>query len=256
MGDLVAREARRLSFTGIYHVIFRGVNRYAIFEEDKDYKKMLQIIVDLQEDVQFEIYAYCLMSNHVHLLIREFKKGEISIIMKRMLTRYAGWFNRKYDRCGILIANRFKSEAVEDEEYLLTLTRYIHQNPLKAGITSSIDCYKWSSFGEYLGRSELINAGFVLSIIDKDSFLKYNYETDNDNFFEIESVIDKYDIEYIRTGIKNIGIDPDKIGELPKEERNKIIILLKDKFSIRQIERATGISRGIISRCKWQLWTA
>lgn len=141
----MVRMARRLSITGIYHVILRGVNRYAIFEEEKDYKKMLQILVDLQEDIQFDIFAYCLLSNHAHLIIKETQPGEISLIMKRVLTRYAGWFNRKYDRCGILISNRFNSVPVETEKYLITLIRYIHQNPVKAGI-SSIDDYKWSSF--------------------------------------------------------------------------------------------------------------
>ncbi|NLA13250.1 MAG: transposase, partial [Tissierellia bacterium] len=136
------RVARKLSETGIYHVIFRGVNRFNIFEEDKDYEKILEIISDLKEKISFDIYAYVLMNNHVHLIIKELELGEISLIMKRILTRYAGWFNRKYDRSGILIANRFKSEPVETEDYLLTLARYIHQNPVKGGLTSKIDSYK------------------------------------------------------------------------------------------------------------------
>ena len=78
----MAREARRLSETGIYHIIFRGVNRYDIFEEDKDYEKILEIISDLKEEMKFEIYAYCLMSNHVHLIINEVNMGDISLIMK------------------------------------------------------------------------------------------------------------------------------------------------------------------------------
>jgi len=89
------------------------------------------------------------MSNHVHIIIKELNMGDISLIMQRMLTRYAGWYNRKYDRSGILISNRFKSEPVETDEYLLTLARYIHQNPIKAGISTSIDKYKWSSFNDY-----------------------------------------------------------------------------------------------------------
>ena len=193
------------------------------------------------------------MSNHVHLIIKEANMGDISLIMQRMLTRYAGWYNRKYERSGILIANRFKSEPVETDEYLLTLSRYIHQNPVKAGISTSIDNYKWSSFKEYLGQSEFVNKIFLETIIDRESFIKYNYESESE-VCEIASVSAKKDDLFIRNRIKEIlgGEDSFKLGEFPKEERNRFIVLLKnnERFSIRQIERATGISRGVISRCK------
>jgi REP element-mobilizing transposase RayT len=96
---------------------------------------------DKKETLEFQIYDYCFMSNHVHLIINKQKMGDISLIMQRISTKYAGRFNRKYDRIGILIANRFKSEPVETEEYFLTLLRYIHQNPVNAGITKSTSNY-------------------------------------------------------------------------------------------------------------------
>ena len=249
----MAREARRLSKTGIYHVIFRGVNRYDIFEEEKDYEKILDVISDLKKSMEFEIYAFCLMSNHVHIIIKEANMGDISLIMLRMLTRYAGWYNRKYERSGILISNRFKSEPVETDEYLLTLARYIHQNPVKAGISTGVDKYKWSSFKEYLGRGELTDTYFLLLLVDRECFIKFNYEVENMEF-EVSYKSDKKDDAYIRNRIKEIlnGDDSFKLGQFPKEERNRIISYLKnkEKFSIRKIERATGISRGVISRCK------
>lgn len=249
----MARLARILSETGIYHIIFRGVNRYNIFEEEKDYKKILEIIFDLKENMKFEIYAYCLMTNHVHLIIKEKTPGEISVIMKRMLTRYAGWFNKKYYRSGILIANRFKSEPVETDDYLITLSRYIHQNPVKGGLSPSVDKYNWSSFKEYSGNSYIVDTNFILSIVDYESYKKYNFELDDEEY-EINSNADKITDENVKMKIKELlcGKDPFILGELPKEERNKIIIQLKniEKFSIRQIERATGISKGVIERCK------
>lgn len=249
----MARLARRLSETGIYHVIFRGVNRYNIFEEDKDYFRILRIISDLKEEIRFDIYAYCLMNNHAHLIIKESELSEISLIMKRMLIRYAGWFNKKYDRSGILIANRFRSEPVETEDYLLKLARYIHQNPVKGGLTTEIESYRWSSYKEYLGISELCNTNLILSIIDRDSFIKFNLEIDNEEY-EITMKTAKIDDEFVKMRIKEIlgGKDPFKLGEMPIYERNEIIRQLRtvEKFSVRQIERATGISRGVISRCK------
>ncbi|HNZ82866.1 MAG TPA: transposase [Sedimentibacter sp.] len=247
------RFARRLSETRIYHVIFRGVSRYNIFEEEKDYQKILEIITDLKEEMDFDILAYCLMSNHAHLIIRELELGEISLIMKRMLVRYAGWFNKKYDRSGILTSNRFSSEPVETDDYLITLLRYIHQNPVKGGLASTIESYEWSSFKEYCGKGQLCNTDIVLSIIDRDSFINFNYEIEEDEY-EISMKAIKIDDEFVRLRIKEIlgGKDPFELGEMPINERNKIIKQLKnvERFSIRQIERVTGISRGVISRCK------
>lgn len=249
----MVREARRLSETGIYHVIFRGVNRYDIFEEEKDFEKLLEMICDLRIILKFKIYGYCLMNNHVHLIIKEQNLGELSLIMQRLLTRYAGWYNRKYDRSGILIANRFSSEPVETDEYLLTLIRYVHQNPVKARLVKNIENYKWSSFNDYLGCSGITDTDFIFSLIDNESFIKYNY-VDTDEVYEITSTQNKTDDLFVRNRIKEIlgGLDSSKLGELPKEERNRIILYLRkhEGFSIRQIERATGISRGVISRCK------
>lgn len=199
----MARLARRLSSTGIYHIIFRGVNRYNIFEEEYDYKKILEIILDLKENMEFEIYAYCLMSNHVHLIIKEKTLGQISLIMKRMLTRYAGWFNKKYDRSGILIANRFKSEPVETDDYLITLSRYIHQNPIKGGLSPSVDKYNWSSFKEYSGNSYIVDTNFILSIVDYESYKKYNFELDDEEY-EINPNADKITDENVKMKIREL----------------------------------------------------
>ena len=125
----MGRQARQLSSTGFYHVILRGINRQHIFEEACDYTYFLQTLRDLKVDLAFELHAYCLMSNHVHLLFREKQLGDISLIMKRLLTKYAMYFNRKYQRSGALIASRYKSVPVEVDEYFIPLQRYIHQNP-------------------------------------------------------------------------------------------------------------------------------
>jgi len=133
------------------------------------------------------------------------------------------------------------------------LARYIHQNPVKAGISKDINKYKWSSFNEYLGECKLTDTYFLLSLLDKECFVNFSYEVE-DMEFEGCYKSDKKDDSYIRNKIKEIlnGDDSFKLGEFPKEERDRIIAYLKykEKFSVRQIERATGISRGVISRCK------
>ena len=127
----MGRQARQYSQSGLYHIVFRGMNRHNIFEEEKDFIKIKDIIKSLKKEMQFEIYAFCLMTNHVHILLKENNIGDISVILKRLLTRYAGWYNRRYTRSGALIANRYKSQTIEKDEYLISLVRYIHQNQIR-----------------------------------------------------------------------------------------------------------------------------
>ena len=119
----MSRIPRRYSESGIYHIMFRGVNQQNIFEEKEDYTKLITIISDIRKEMGFEIYAYCFMTNHVHIVIKENGYKEVSLIMKRILTKYARWYNIKYKRTGALIANRYKSVPVEIDEYFLHLIR-------------------------------------------------------------------------------------------------------------------------------------
>ena len=146
---IIVRLARQISESGLYHIVFRGVNKQSIFEEESDYVKMEDILYELKSEMKFEIYVYCFMSNHVHILLKEENMGDISLIMKRLLTKYARWYNIKYKRSGALIANRYKSQPVEVDEYFLNVVRYIHQNPIKAGMVEQIGDYRWSSYNEY-----------------------------------------------------------------------------------------------------------
>ena len=113
------RAARVKSKTGIYHIILRGINRQIIFEDEEDSLKFLQTLSEYKEKSKYEIYAYCLMGNHVHILIKEGKE-ELGIAMRRIGASYVYWYNWKYERNGHLFQDRYKSEAVEDDKYLLT----------------------------------------------------------------------------------------------------------------------------------------
>ena len=129
----MARQARKKSNSGIYHIILRGINRQQIFEDGEDYSKFLRILEECKAISKFEIFAYCLMNNHIHLLLKEVKEP-IEQVMKRITTRFVYWYNIKYQRSGHLFQDRFKSEPVESDEYFLTVIRYIHQKPVKAGL--------------------------------------------------------------------------------------------------------------------------
>lgn len=256
----MSRQPRIRSETGLYHITFRGINKQNIFEEDKDYQKLMELLVKIKQELECKIYAYTFMPNHVHLLFQEKETGDSTIAMHKLLTSYAGWYNKKYSRSDSLFGSRFASKPVEGEKHLFSLVRYIHQNPIRAGIVSNLNDFRWSSFQDYLSGNEwptvLTDTVFILDYIstDKDEairdFIRLHDETVNGNY-EI-GYSRRMTAEEIRTRIMTIlnGKEPHTIASLPKHDRNSIIKRLREKegFSIRQIERATGISRGIISR--------
>lgn len=232
----------------------RGINRQSIFEDQEDYEKFMETIKHYKEISRYEIYAYCLMGNHVHLLL---KTGEepLEQIMRRICGSYVYWYNWKYKRIGNLFQDRFKSEAVENDEYLITVQRYIHQNPLKAGLVSKIEEYKWSSYREYVDKPIVVQPDFLLKMYDDDqekalkSFMQFNKEMNDDVFLELEEKRSTTD-EEAREIIKNVCQVKNPI-DLQKAEiaiRNTCLRELKEihNLSIRQIERLTGINRGVI----------
>ena len=142
------RQARTKSISNIYHVMLRGINQQEIFEDDEDRAYFMETIRKCKEVSGFRLYAFCLMSNHVHLLIEP--AGEaLDIVFKRIGSRYAGWFNRKYQRVGHLFQDRFRSENVETDQYFMVVLRYILQNPAKAGMEKQPGTYRWSSYLAY-----------------------------------------------------------------------------------------------------------
>lgn len=245
----MGRQARQLSSSGFYHIVFQGVNHQHIFEDEGDYSYLLQALHDLKIDLAFEVHAYCLMSNHVHLLLREKRLGDISLIMKRLLTKYAMYFNRKYQRSGALIASRYKSVPVEADEYFIPLQRYIHQNPLKAGLVNNPEEYPFSSYREYLYGGKLVDTAFALELLGRDEWIRL-HQVQTDDAFEISGKLSLNDGEIRRRIMQYThGCEPHEIGSWTKAERNSMLRKLKEAgLSIRQIERATGISRGVVAK--------
>ena len=244
----MSRLARTISENGVYHILFRGVNQQNIFEEDADFNKLKETIATVKQDLKFEVYAYCFMSNHVHIVLKEKSFGDISLIMKRILTKYARWYNIKYGRSGALIANRYKSVPVEIDEYFLHLIRYVHQNPIKAGIAKKCEDYSYSSFNEYVKDKELTDTDFLLQMISLKEFIDYHKEIEKMNFRVTDSK-KKTDEEMLLFLKKHYKIDnPKSISKLSKDDRDKILAELKRDFPIRQIQRITGVSRGVITK--------
>jgi len=193
------------------------------------------------------------MGNHIHLLIKE-EKEDLGIAMRRIGASYVYWYNWKYDRSGHLFQDRYKSEVVEDDKYLLTVVRYIHKNPVKAGLVKNFKEYKWSSYSEYISRKRIIDSEFILGIFGKDrmkaismfeAFHKGETDTRCLDIDETNRIKDSEAVEIIKKTCKiSHCID---LQKLDKGERDNYLKIIKGKgLSTRQIARLTGISRGII----------
>ena len=264
------RQARKESGTGIYHVMLRGINRQDIFEEAEDYMRMLSCLQQMLEQYDDQgnrlpplctFYAYCLMSNHVHLLLRV-NQEDIGSTIKHLAVMYAMYYNQKYSRSGHVFQDRFKSEPVNDMQYFVTLLRYIHQNPTKAGIVGKVGDYDWSSWKEY--TSEVPAA---LSLCGTNAILKRMSFDDLKELVEapLEDGVQCLDLDEtvkISVGDREIrqhllesyGItDSIKVQEMDKERRNEIIIsCLEIGAGMRQLSRLTGVTYGVINRVRWK----
>lgn len=160
----MGREQRVHIKGATYHIIARGNNRQEIFIKQSDGEKYLSLLRQYRDKFSFKLYAYVLMSNHVHLLMRV-NDYTLSQIMQGIQQSYAKYFNNKYKRVGHVFQGRYMSKICINDEYLFTLLRYIHQNPVRAGITETPD-YRWSSHNCYVkGYSDLVDVDYILSII-------------------------------------------------------------------------------------------
>ncbi|HET7452478.1 MAG TPA: transposase [Thermoanaerobaculia bacterium] len=148
----MARQ-RRLEYPGaLYHVISRGIERRDLFRDDVDRKRYLRLLESAVGRFHFRLYAYCLMTNHVHLAL-EATTVPLSRIMRSINTSYAGYFNVRHKRSGYLFQGRYKALVVDREAYLLSLIRYIHENPVKASMVAKAEEYAWSSHQSYLRKA-------------------------------------------------------------------------------------------------------
>lgn len=244
------RQAREISSKGIYHIMLRGNNQQQIFEDQDDNLRFIGILKECKKISEYQIFAFCLMGNHVHLVIKP-NKENLDKIFKRIGIRYVCWYNRKYNRIGHLFQDRFKSETVNDNRYLLTVVRYIHQNPVKAGL-SNIN-YKFSSYNDYIRKTEnrLTDVGFLFDIINRNNFIDFNNVYSDDACLEYKPHNSRMNDEKAKEIIAEItGIATlNGFLTLDATKRDEKIQLLKNYgFPIKQISRLTGISRGVIQK--------
>ncbi len=223
------RIARLKTESGYYHIMKRGNERRNIFTEDDDRRHYLSLLSRQVQKGNIEVLAYCLMDNHVHLLLKDPEEGLIAA-MRSIGTAYAVYFNEKYCRSGHLFQNRYKSEPIDDESYLFAALRYIHQNPVKAGMCQSAAAYQWSSDCYYRNPSTntFVNTDILLAVAkDKEKAV-----TEYSKLMEMPELHSFADLEpprlsqqetgqLLRLELNKAGLDDS--GELwKKENREKL----------------------------------
>lgn len=239
------RTARKRSESGVYHVILRGINKQTVFFDDEDREVFLNRLKIIKESTPYELFAFCLMDNHVHLLIKE-TGNSIGNVFLRMLSSYVYWYNRKYERMGPLFQDRYKSEVIDNDSYLLSAIRYIHQNPVKAGIIKHMEEYRWSSYMSYIIEQEsFIDTGLILSMLgDKEQYANFMQWQEDKKFLEFDNVPlipDNKLALLVEKILVNHKID--NLLSIDKNIRDEVLSMIRDipGSSIRQISRVTGV---------------
>ena len=253
------RKQRVRSSTGIYHIMWRGAGGQEFFHDDEDRIKYVDTVMKYKKKSGVQVFAWCLMSNHVHLLLREGSE-DISVTMKRIGVSFVSYYNWKYRIRGHLFQDRFKSENVESDVYLMTVVRYIHQNPIKAGMVECVEEWAWSSclgyYGEKLYPAGLLDEAFVLGMFSNDNlvarekFKEFN-ERKNDNVcLDVEVYRHRLSDEEARVEMKRVlgDIEIPQVKHLPRLNRNELLRKVKriDGVSQRQAARILGVSQTLI----------
>lgn len=238
------RHPRILSTIGFEHVMLRGVNKQVIFYDNSDRRKFLKSLRNARDKGEFTLHAYCLMDNHVHLLIQKGKEA-VGESVKRFAVSYSGYFNKKYERVGPLFQGRFRSVPVETEGEYLNVIRYILQNPVKAGMCKRASEYRWSNY-RTLGEDDGLADS---SLVKKISEMKYVWELidlpmEDEEMERIEwgRVSDQDAVEIMRkvSGVRSV----DEFLRMEEVRRRECIVMMnRQGCRYKQIARVLGVNR-------------
>ena len=244
----MTRTSRLLSESGWYHVIVRGNGRQLLFEDDDDRELFCRLMSEHFAKAHVLLGAWCLMSNHVHLLVED-PQQHISQAIHGLATAYALRFNARTGHVGSVFQGRYKSIPIETDHQLLGVVRYIHENPERAGVARASE-YRWSSYREYVGAFSMCNSSAIRELMDE--FGGFEAVSADDRFGgyverSCGRVVDEDALLAAKSALD--GIDPASLKGLDIAYRNACLQRLRSAgLTIKQVERVTGIGRSVISR--------
>lgn len=214
----MARRARRESSTGMYHVMVRGLNKLPVFQQKREKTRILNLIRENLSKYEVAIYAYCIMSNHFHLLIQADIK-ELAAFMAKILAAYAHYYNYKHNKVGYVFQDRFKSECVETSGYFWNCLRYIHRNPCSDNNVENVLKSNCNSLREFYYQKQDIIADQAFDMVNdrfetRENLLKFHQRDSRDVFCDVEEDIIRNHMCIARDILEEINCQTD----IPKLE--------------------------------------
>lgn len=233
------RNSRNRINTNFFHIMVQGLNKEFIFSKVEDKKQYLKLVNRIKKEVNIIIVSYCIMDNHVHILVKTHATGQLSKFMHKVNTLYAIYYNQKYNRVGYVFRDRYKSQVIYSEKQLYACINYIHNNPVKARMCKCPCDYKYSSYNQYKQNFD-IDEKNIKYILAKDNEVQEKnmifLEDENEKEEEIQRAIK----EYLYNNKLNL-----EILKKDTEHLREIISLLKNDYnlSLRKISTYINIGR-------------
>lgn len=241
------RQSRKNLTGEFFHLIVQGINKERIFESDKMKEAYKSLLRKNLKDTKINILAYCVMNNHVHILVHSAEKEQISIFMRKVNTGYAKLYNSLNVRVGYVFRDRYYIQMIKNYTHLFRCIVYIHNNPVKAGLVNAFSQYKYSSYNEYIENKDLITEDGIKKIFGE----KENYKELFNSIHKLTNIEDISDIkekdsysEIINTYIKKYNTTAEKIiqneelfGNLLIKLRHECGLSLRDMAKIFKINK-------------------
>lgn len=233
------RNSRNYINTTFFHVMVQGINKEYIFNNAEDKNQYLNLVNKIKKEVNIMIISYCIMNNHVHILVKTDTTDQLSKFMHKVNTLYAIYYNQKYNRVGYVFRNRYKSQIIYSEKQLYACINYIHNNPVKAQICKFPWEYEYSSYNENSHSEEILQKGMKERLDNKNQLQNTDViflEDENEKEEEIQIAIKRY------LYANNLNLDTLKKD---KEYLKGIIIILKNNYnlSLRKISTYIDVGR-------------
>ena len=245
------RIPRRYVNTPFYHVMCQGIKKEDIFDTDDKKRKYLEIIKLIKSEFAISIITYCVMSNHVHLLIYAKSIDELSKFMHKLNGMYGQYYNKRKNRVGYVFRNRFRMEGVDNDKYVFCCIQYIHNNPIKARICKLPSEYSYSGYKEFIGKKEMIDGIIVNKILGDNTYEEKEFITGKERINFIDANVNNDEIckEIIENFMKYRSITLQSI--LNNDELLKkllVELIMNNKLPYSCIEKNLLINRKRISK--------
>lgn len=250
------RIARRYSESNYKHIIVQGINKEYIFNKNFYIKKYKEIMAEKLEQSQIDILSYCIMTNHAHFLMHSLKNESFSKYMQKVNTAYSNFYNKVNDRVGYVFRDRYYSQDILSEKQLYNCLRYIHNNPVKANISKTMDSYEFSSYNEFFGKRELISANATELLFGiKENYKEiFNEIHQTNNFVYNEYENEFYDIKEEKISEFMMKIQEEYKISVDKIKKNKELLknVIKEArkvtdVSLVELAKILGISKSTVS---------